>query len=181
MLSNLNDLGKRGESLGGFGSGRHWFSKKTAVEECLTLKVEEFTRGGLLRPRTSSVGWYRGREETAYVNYSLRDIGLKEGQSTYVLTLHSPIIRRGQRISIAQNIPLVTTQLHSGGKRFWFQCSNCRRRVGRLHLPYGMSYFLCRRCYDLTYMSCQESHKFDWFFAEIGVHPSVGRRLFKGN
>jgi hypothetical protein len=30
-------------------------------------------------------------------------------------------------------------------------------------------------------MSCQDSHKFDWFFAEIGVHPSVGRRLFKRN
>ena len=27
-------------------------------------------------------------------------------------------------------------------------------------------------------MSCQESHKFDWFFARMGTHPSVGRRLF---
>ena len=167
--------------MGGLGSGRHWFSKKTTVEECLTLNVEEFTRGGLLRPRTSSVGWYRGGEETAYVNYSLNDIGFKDGRSAYVLTLHSPLIRRGQRIPITQGIPLLTTQLPSGGKRYWFSCPNCRRRVGRVHLPHGMSYFLCRRCYDLTYMSCQESHKFDWFFAEIGVPPSVGRRLFKRN
>jgi hypothetical protein len=182
VLSNLNDLGKRGQTLGGFGSGRHWFSKKTTVEECLTLNIEEFTSGDLLRPTSwAELRWYRGREETASVDYSLKDIGFKEGRSAYVLTLHSPLIRRGQRIPITQGIPLLTTQLRSGGKRYWFSCPNCKRRVGRLHLPYGMSYFLCRRCYDLTYMSCQESHKFDWFFAEIGVHPSVGRRLFKRN
>lgn len=27
-------------------------------------------------------------------------------------------------------------------------------------------YCLCRRYYDFTYMSCQESHKLDWFFAK---------------
>ena len=159
--------------MGGFGSGRHWFSRKTTVEECLTLNVEEFTSGDLLRPTTSFVRWCRGGAETAYVNYSLRDMG----QSVYILTLHSPLIRRGERIPITQDISLVTTQLWSGGKRYWFSCPNCRRRVGRLHLPHGKSYFFCRRCYDLTYMSCQESHKFDWFFAQMGVHPSV--RFFK--
>ncbi len=168
--------------MGGFGSGRHWFSKKTTVEECLTLNIEEFTSGDLLRPTSwASVRWYRGGAETASVDYSLRDIGFEGGQSVYILTLHSPIIRRGQRIPVIQNIPLVTTQLPSGGKRYWFSCPNCRRRVGRLHLPHGRSYFFCRRCYDLTYMSCQESHKFDWFFARIGVPPSVGRSLFKRN
>lgn len=165
--------------MGGLGSGRHWFSKKTTVEECLTLNIEEFTSGDLLRPTTSFVRWCRGGAETAYLNYSLRDIGLERGQPVYILTLHSPLIRRGQRIPVSQNIPLVTTQLYSRGKRYWFLCPNCKRRVGRLHLPYGRSYFFCWRCYDLTYMSCQESHKFDSFFARIGVHPSVGRRLFK--
>lgn len=162
--------------MGGYGSGRRFF-KKNMVEECLTLSVEAFTKGDLLRPRTSSVRWLRGGAETAYLVYSLRDMG----GWTYVLTLLSPIIYRDQRISITQDIHLVTTQLHSGGKRYWFSCPNCRRRVGRLHLPYGMSYFFCRRCYDLTYMSCQESHTLDWFFAQIGVPPSVGRRLFKRN
>jgi hypothetical protein len=124
--------------LGGLGSGRHWFSKKTTVDKCLTLNIEEFTSGDLLRPTSwTNVRWHRGGEETAYVNYSLKDIG----GSVYVLTLHSPIIHRGQRIPITENIPLVTTQLHSGGKRYWFSCPNCRRRVGRFHLPHGWSYF----------------------------------------
>jgi hypothetical protein len=35
------------------------------------------------------------------------------------------------------------------------------RRVGKLYLPPGARYFGCRLCYDLTYTSCQESHKYD--------------------
>jgi YHS domain-containing protein len=165
--------------LGGFGSGRHWFSRKTTVEECLTLDINKLVKDGLLDRSCGELRWCRGGEETAYLSYTLKDIGFKEGRSAYVLTIHSPIIRRGQRIPVSQNIPLVTTKLHSGGKRYWFSCPNCRRRVGRIHLPHGKSYFFCRRCYDLTYMSCQESHKFDWFFARIGVLPSVRRRIFK--
>ena len=123
--------------MGGIWSGRHRFPIKMTVEECLTLNIEEFTGGDRLRPRTSSMQWYRGQEETACVNYSLRNIDSKGMQSAYILTLHSPIIHRGQRIPISQDIPLVTTELHSGGKRYWFSCPNCRERVGRLYLPMG--------------------------------------------
>jgi hypothetical protein len=169
--------------LGGFGSGRHWFSKKTTVEECLTLDINKLVRIGVLHRSFGELRWVRvrGGEETANVSYSLKDIGFKGEESVYILMLHSPLIRKGQNIPVSQNIPLLTTQLHSGGKRYWFSCPNCRQRVGRLHLPYGRSYFFCRRCHDLTYMSCQESHKSDWLFALAGVHPSVGRRLFKRN
>ena len=177
MGGSLNYLGKGGATLGGLGSGRNSFSKKTTVEDCLTLDINELIKHGLLNRSWGEVRWYRGGEETAYVDYMLKDIGF-EGKSAYILTLLSSLIRRGQRIP-TQDIPLVTTQLHSGGKRYWFCCPNCWRRVGRLHLPNKRSYFFCRKCYDLTYMSCQESHKFDWFFAQIGVPPSVGKKLFK--
>ena len=167
--------------MGGFGSGRHWFSKKTTVEECLTLDINKLVKDGLLHRSWGELRWYRGREETASVSYILKDIGFKEGQSAYILTLHSPLMRKDQKTFVTGDIPLLTTQLYSGGTRYWFSCPDCRERVGRLHLPHGANRFLCRSCYDLTYMSCQESHKFDWFFAQIGVPPSVGRRLFKRN
>jgi hypothetical protein len=165
--------------LGGWGSGRHWFSKKTTVEECLTLDINKLVKAGLLYRSWGEVRWYRGGKETGSVDYELRDIGFKEGESVHILTLHPPLINRGERFLMAQNIPLVTTQMHLGGKRWWFLCPDCRRRVGRLHLPYGKSEFFCRRCYVLTYMSCQESHKFDWFFLKAGIPLSVGRRLFR--
>ena len=147
----------------------------------MTLDINKLVKDGLLDRSFGELRWcrVRGGEETASVDYQLRSIGFKEGESVCILTLLSPIIHRNWRIPITQGIPLLTTQLYSGGKRYWFSCPNCRRRVGRLHLPHGRRYFFCRRCHDLTYMSCQESHKFDWFFAEMGVPPSVGRRLFK--
>jgi hypothetical protein len=165
--------------LGGLGSGRHWFSKKTPVEECLTLKVEDFTSGALLHKPWGEIRWTRGGAETGSVDYQLRDIGFREGKSVYILTLLSPLINRGQRIPVTKNIPLVTTQLHSGGRRYWFSCPNCKERVGRLYLPHGERWFFCRTCHNLTYTSSQECHRFDRYFARIGVPPWVGRRLFK--
>jgi len=35
-----------------------------------------------------------------------------------------------------------------------------------LYLPAGSLYFGCRHCYDLTYRSCQDSHKRD-FLADL--------------
>jgi hypothetical protein len=151
--------------LGGFGSGRHGLYKRTTVEECLTLDVNKLVKVDLLHRSFGEVGWFRRGVETASASYTL-----KERESVYVLTLHSPL---------NQDISLVTTELPWGGKRYWFSCPNCRRRVGTLHLPPGRNYFLCRRCYDLTYTSCRESHSFDWFFGQVGIHPSVGRRLLR--
>ena len=167
--------------MGGLGSGRHRFSKKTTVEECLTLDINKLMRHDLLNRSWGEVRWYRGGEETACVNYTLKDIGFKEREPTYVLTLRPSLFRRGRWIPVTQDIPLLTTELHSGGRRYWFSCPECGHRVGKLHLPHEADRFLCRNCYDLTYLSCQESYKFKWFFAQIGIHPKVGRRLFKRN
>lgn len=147
--------------MGGWGSGRHWLSKKRTVEECLTLDVNKLVKVDLLGKPFAEVRWSREGKEIASVSFARR---------SDILTLYEPL---------AQDIPLVTTQLNFGGRRFWFLCPNCRRRVGRLHLPHGRSFFFCRRCYDLTYTSCQECHKFDRLFAGMGIHPSVGRRLFR--
>jgi len=153
--------------LGGFGSGRHWLRKRTTVEECLTLDINSLIRGDLLHRSFGEVRWFRRGVETDSITYSL-----KERESVHVLTLHSPL---------NQDISLVTTELPWGGKRYWFSCPNCKRRVGRLHLPPGRSYFLCRRCYDLTYESCQESHRFDRVFLMMGIPPGMGARLLKMN
>jgi hypothetical protein len=45
----------------------------------------------------------------------------------------------------------------------------CGRRVGKLHLPPHGRYFGCRHCHDLTYASCQESHKFDRAFRRLAL------------
>jgi hypothetical protein len=64
-------------------------------------------------------------------------------------------------------IPIVleTTPTQFGGKRWWFICPlavrgvACNRRAGKLYLPPEAKYFGCRRCHQLSYRSCQETHK----------------------
>jgi hypothetical protein len=68
-------------------------------------------------------------------------------------------------------VGLTTTAPHFGGLRWWFVCPltvngvPCGRRVGKLYLP--GQYFGCRHCHELTYTSCQESHRYDRLWERI--------------
>jgi hypothetical protein len=74
-------------------------------------------------------------------------------------------------------VRLTTTQLASGGLRWWFLCPllagdrACGCRVAKLYLPMRQRYFGCRRCHALTYTSCRESRKYD------GLCKIVARNL----
>ena len=85
-----------------------------------------------------------------------RERGIKPGNQ---LTVHYEW--RGEQMT--QEISFDWTLCNYGGKRPWFICGNCGRRVAVL---YGAGkYFACRHCYDLTYRSCQESDgRFSKFF-----------------
>lgn len=51
------------------------------------------------------------------------------------------------RIIITHTIP------NYGGKRYWFICPGCKRRVGVLYKPEHGDIFKCRDCYNLIYQS----------------------------
>ena len=46
-------------------------------------------------------------------------------------------------------IDLVTSRTRFGGKRYWFQCPNCQKRVGVLYR--GTDQFGCRSCLGKRY------------------------------
>jgi hypothetical protein len=48
----------------------------------------------------------------------------------------------------------------------------CGRWVGKLYRPPGGRYFACRHCLDLTYVSCQKSHRYDGLFALVAGEAS---------
>ena len=48
----------------------------------------------------------------------------------------------------------------------------CARRVGKLYRPPGSRTFACRHCLDLTYVSCQRSHRYDGLFALVAGEAS---------
>jgi hypothetical protein len=173
--------------MGGAGSGRWaWHDKKTTVEECLPLDVTKLVRDGLIdcSPGVGSLVWTSSRtgERTASAGYRRELIG----DTVIFRLLYTVTGRGGERHEVDEAVVLQTTSPPIGGVRWWFTCPllvrgrPCGRRVGKLYLPPGRRYFGCRHCHDLTYESCQESHKYDRLLGavarDIGCDPSVVKR-----
>ena len=60
--------------------------------------------------------------------------------------IYLPFKRQGEIFN--QSIQISKTPCHYGGYRYWFICSNCKRRVGVL---YRQGYFKCRHCLGVNY------------------------------
>jgi hypothetical protein len=177
--------------MGGSGSGAHYYhwwrgTKKTVVEHCRQLDAVRFTREGVLRAGAWSAGswcWWRDAERTE-----------KEASVCYEVdtTAEPPWLRLSYNIKatgdeLDYRVGLVATRPRFGGLRWWFICplsvngQECDRRVRKLYLPPGGRYFGCRHCHELTYTSCQESHKYDGLYGlmarNTGYDLATVRRL----
>ena len=81
-------------------------------------------------------------------------------------------------------VRLISTPCNFGGFRWWYCCpiiknkSPCNRRIGVLYLA-NTSYFGCRHCHNLTYISCKENHKFDAFISKLGITPEQAKLFLK--
>jgi hypothetical protein len=141
------------------------------VEDCLSLDANRWMREGILQAGVHRIGSWR------WVYHSGRECSISYEADT--LDAARPVLRlsysfsrstKDQKESVEYNLRLVTTRPRFGGLRWWFVCPlvvadcPCGRRVGKLYLPPGGRYFGCRRCYRLTYTSCQESRKYDRAF-----------------
>jgi hypothetical protein len=152
--------------LGGYGSGRKFFaSPKSTVEDSLTLSAYYMQKHGLFRSWTSgSLQWKRRGEVFSSIGYTV-------GGNRETLTLSYTKTVDGQKEAIETHIRIEKGTTNFGGSRYYFLCPNCRRRYSKLYLAPGAKIFACRKCYDLTYTSCRESHKFD------GLYRLIGRNL----
>lgn len=70
---------------------------------------------------------------------------------------------RGENVSY--KLETIVYDQPNGGCRYFFECpfTNCGRKCTKLYLPPGADRFGCRKCHDLTYRSCKDSHKNDRF------------------
>ncbi|MCE5199571.1 hypothetical protein LLG39_11415 [bacterium] len=46
-------------------------------------------------------------------------------------------------------------------------------------MPSGGKYFGCRQCYNLTYTSCNDSHRFDGLFRLMGAKMGMSAKDVK--
>jgi hypothetical protein len=170
--------------MGGFGSGNRneRSPKKYVVEDCLSLDATRWMREGILDvgiQHCASWCWYLDSSKTqklATIDYEV-DCASPDSQ----VWLSYTIAASGERIDYP--ISLENTEPKYGGLRWWFLCPlslnglRCKRRVTKLYLPPGGRYFGCRRCYDLTYRSCQEAHKIERMrrFLTHGMAEAIAR------
>lgn len=151
--------------MGGYGSGRRTHKRGLVdgypYSDYLCLDISTFRRKGQWRYLSATFTWSRGEVKRASLSYVVRCDGI----TLYWQT------RSGE--SVQQHIAVTTVSVNYG-RRYFFLCPNCQRRVAKL---YAGSYFHCRHCYNLTYESCQESHK--RFFARLGLSDKQHRNFFK--
>lgn len=173
--------------MGGYGSGRP--REKTTVEECLILSANKLMRDKVLRHGLHNSGtltWTRVAtgEKISTIGY---EVDTRDRAVAWI-RLHYTATR--SREAVDYRVGLTTTALPWGGVRWWFVCPlvvngrSCWRRCGKLYLPPGGRYFGCRLCYNLTYTSSQEAHKFDALHAllgqRVGLPPRAVKKILDG-
>ena len=119
---------------------------KTLVTQYHALNVTELARGGRLYP-FSKYDWVwrtnKGANQTTVSITVLMD-GLQV------------IFPTGDGTCARQDVRLTYSLGPHDGKRTWFSCPTCRRRVGVLYHANGLP-FRCRTCCKLAYPSQYQS------------------------
>ena len=125
-----------------------WNAKETCeAQHWLDVRFMR-KQGWLFNGAMGSLSW-RCRGEPS------GNIGYRVANGFLVLTYKHQRHRSAEWEPGEQYIPILSMACHYGGKRYWWQCLRCGRRVAVL---YGAGkYFLCRHCHNLSYSSQHES------------------------
>ena len=164
--------------MGGYGSGVPYMKNQRPVkEDGLTLNLETLFKKGIL-PIENNIEIYNGSlqwtntttgRKTASIGFDFRSVDVDEKR----MVLKYTNTYRGQKTEVKLDIRLECTYPLYGGRRWWFTCPiikngySCGRRTNRLYSVSGCPYFGCRNCFNLTYESSNDSHKFDGLIARM--------------
>lgn len=112
---------------------------KQATGETLPLDIRAIARCGYLIPAGAAFSWKWTTGATIRCRSNDREV---------VLTYN------WNKEPVNQCAAIEWTRCNYGGRRAWWNCPNCRRRVAVLYC--ASKYFACRHCYQLCYFSQQE-------------------------
>ena len=130
--------------MGGSGNDRHYYrGGRDTVADYRRLDVRELHRAGALRDGAIvSVHWGKA-DIQARVRGNLLTLSYRWRRNG------------GEWEEVEQNLLLTWTEPNYGGRRPWFFCTGCNRRVAILYV--AGKHFACRRCYRLAYPSTREN------------------------
>ena len=134
--------------MGGYGSG-NWYrwNSKTSTESQKRIDIRWVINNRWLISETSNtLSWTCRGEDSGSVRCRL--------ESDRLILNYRTRQNGGEWEEIEDQILFYWTPCNFGGKRQWFLCPDCKKRVA---IIYGGKYFRCRHCHNLTYSSQQES------------------------
>ena len=131
--------------------GRRYYYRKATVEESCDLRVSYLKQYGLLSDQpVGEISW------TNNVTGKITTVLL-----VVVTTTDDPFVTLKYTVTDNEvceyEVSLLTTPCNFGGKRYWFGCPICCKRVGVLYLAPDQIYFTCRYCSNLSYYSRNRS------------------------
>ena len=136
--------------------GRHRWTSRLTVQDCLPLDVEKFRQAGPALANASAARgtmfWSRDGAFVGTIRYEI--ISSPDGASIRI-PRQSIAVDGESRLVEECLMRIATTHPCLGGRRFWFVC-RCGRRVGKVYLPPEEQIFACRICHNLTYESAQK-------------------------
>lgn len=126
--------------MGGFGSGGWNATGRPTTGELPRLDVNRLNKLGMLRAGYSGVLNWTDR---------IREMRMSIKTGPDCISLHNARHGCGQ----IDEIWITWESCRFGGRRPFFFCPDCGRRVLQL---YRLGHFACRTCHDLTYQSQRE-------------------------
>lgn len=133
--------------MGGNGSG-NWLRRdsKATIESQHGIDIRWLKNHGCLTPGAAGILFWSNRgKKIGSISYRM--------ESDRLLLSYQAKQKSAEGKDVEDQIRLTWTPCHYGGKRQWFLCPGCMKRVSTL---YGGEYFRCRHCHNLTYSSQQE-------------------------
>ncbi len=176
--------------------GRQPWSNRRVVEDCRVLSIATLVRFGLFDAWTDSGGYRHELSRTIELTSGFAVGVTLPGR--YVSNHGSPPASTNDTLELVYgtsgwevkeeiDIASIPSPLRQAERRYYFLCPGwdeveCGRRVGKLNLPRGETYFRCRACYDLTYRSVKEHDKrVDELIGELPLALIIAQALYSPN
>ncbi len=136
--------------MGGLGSGRvKRIDTRGIVDTRARLEINWLCRQGYLLPGgVTPICWQRDGHPAGQISLV--------AEEERVVLVYRVRWMGGEWRDMQQPVRLTWTPCHFGGRRPWFVCPHCGRRVGIIYAADSGS-FLCRQCCGLAYASQRES------------------------
>ena len=156
--------------MGGWGSGRS--GGRPVAEHCLRVELPWMLKTRRIIPGahiSSSLHWNCGGEPSGSINYEaiMDELGMERLILKYARGSGS------DKESVRQEVRLVWTQPHYGGKRWWMICPYGGGRCSKLFLPGQGDRFASRKAWKVQY----QSQRAIWHDKPFGRLQRLQRKL----